>query len=229
MPPAGAGPDTPAGGFFVSLEGGDGAGKSTQARRLAEALRRGGRAVVLTRDPGGTAAGRAIRDLLLDRDEPLAPEAEIALFFADRAQNLAEVIRPALARGEAVVGDRFTDSTLAYQAYGRGLAPERILAVDRGITGGFRPGLTLVLDLPAEVGLARLERRARGERADSSGGPDRFEREAAGFHRRVREGFLALAAEQAERIVVVPADRPEDEVFAAVREAVEERFGPFRR
>lgn len=226
-PPGGAGP---AGGFFVSLEGVDGAGKSTQARRLAEELRRSGRRVALTRDPGGTRAGRAIRDLLLDRDEPLAAETEIALFFADRAQNLAEVIRPALARGEAVVGDRFTDSTLAYQAYGRGLARERILAVDRGITGGFRPHLTLVLDLPAEAGLARLERRVRGERPDSPGRtPDRIEREAAGFHERVRRGFLALAEEQPERIVVVPADRAEDEVFAAVRGAVEERFGRFPR
>lgn len=225
-PPGGAGP---AGGFFVSLEGVDGAGKSTQARRLAEELRRGGRRAALTRDPGGTRAGRAIRNLLLDRDEPLAPETEIALFFADRAQNLTEVIRPALARGEAVVGDRFTDSTLAYQAYGRGLAPERILAVDRGITGGFRPHLTLVLDLPAEAGLARLERRAGDGRPDSPGRPDRIERESAGFHERVRQGFLALAEEHPERIVVVPADRPEDEVFAAVRSAVEERFGPFSR
>lgn len=226
MPPRGAGPGaaaSPAGGFFVSLEGGDGAGKSTQARRLAEELRRGGRRVALTRDPGGTAAGRAIRDLLLERDEPLAPETEIALFFADRAQNLAEVVRPALARGEVVVADRFTDSTLAYQAYGRGLAPERILAVDRGITGGFRPHLTLVLDLPAEAGLARLERRARGER------PDRIEREAAGFHERVRQGFLALAEKHPERIVVIPAAPPEDEVFAAVRSAVEGRFGRFSR
>lgn len=226
MPPRGAGPGaaaSPADGFFVSLEGGDGAGKSTQARRLAEELRRGGRRVALTRDPGGTAAGRAIRDLLLDRDEPLAPETEIALFFADRAQNLAEVVRPALARGEVVVADRFTDSTLAYQAYGRGLAPERILAVDRGITGGFRPHLTLVLDLPAEAGLARLERRSRGER------PDRIEREAAGFHQRVRQGFLALAEEHPERIVVIPAAPPEDEVFAAVRSAVEGRFGRLSR
>lgn len=222
-------PPASASGFFVSLEGVDGAGKSTQARRLAEELRRDGRRAVLTRDPGGTAAGRAIRALLLDRDEPLSPETEIALFFADRAQNLAEVIRPALARGEVVIGDRFTDSTLAYQAYGRGLAPERILAVDRGITGGFRPHLTLVLDLPAGTGLARLERRARRERPDSPGRPDRIEREAAGFHDRVRQGFLALAEEQPERIVVVPADRPEDAVFAAVRSAVEGRFGRFSR
>lgn len=204
--------DGAAAGLFITLEGVSGAGKTTQARRLAEELRRRGRRVVVTRDPGGTRAGEAIRGLLLEQDEPLCPEAEIALFFADRAQNLAEVVRPALARGDIVVGDRFTDSTLAYQGQARGLGTERILAVDRGVTGGFRPHLTLVLDLPAEVGLRRLER------------PDRIEREAAQFHERVRAGFLAIAEEEPSRVTVIDAAAPPDAVFAEIRRAVEARL-----
>lgn len=204
-----SGPDA---GLFITLEGVSGAGKTTQARRLAEDLRRRGRRVVVTRDPGGTRAGEAIRRLLLEQDEPLCPEAEIALFFADRAQNLAEVVRPALARGDIVVGDRFTDSTLAYQGHARGLGTERILAVDRGVTGGFRPHLTLVLDLPAEVGLRRLER------------PDRIEREAEQFHERVRAGFLAVAAEHPVRVTVIDAAAPPDAVFAEIRRVVEARL-----
>lgn len=204
-----SGPDA---GLFITLEGVSGAGKTTQARRLAEDLRRRGRRVVVTRDPGGTRAGEAIRRLLLEQDEPLCPEAEIALFFADRAQNLAEVVRPALARGDIVVGDRFTDSTLAYQGHARGLGTERILAVDRGVTGGFRPHLTLVLDLPAEVGLRRLER------------PDRIEREAEQFHERVRAGFLAIAEEEPSRVTVIDAAAPPDAVFAEIRRVVEARL-----
>lgn len=200
-------------GRFITLEGVSGAGKTTQARRLAEELRRQGRPVVVTRDPGGTRAGEAIRRLLLEQDEPLCPEAEIALFFADRAQNLAEVIRPALARGEIVVGDRFTDSTLAYQGHARGLAPNRILEVDRGVTGGFRPDLTLVLDLPAEVGLGRLAQR------------DRIEREEVRFHERVRAGFLAVSEEHPDRVAVIDAAAPPDAVFAEVRRLVEARLG----
>lgn len=207
-----SGPGGPDAGLFITLEGVSGAGKTTQARRLAEELRRRGRRVVVTRDPGGTRAGEAIRRLLLEQDEPLCPEAEIALFFADRAQNLAEVVRPALARGDIVVGDRFTDSTLAYQGHARGLGTERILAVDRGVTGGFRPHLTLVLDLPAEAGLRRLER------------PDRIEREAEQFHERVRAGFLAIAEEEPSRVTVIDAAAPPDAVFAEIRRAVEARL-----
>ena len=207
-----SGPGGADAGLFITLEGVSGAGKTTQARRLAEELRRRGRRVVVTRDPGGTRAGEAIRGLLLEQDEPLCPEAEIALFFADRAQNLAEVVRPALARGDIVVGDRFTDSTLAYQGHARGLGTERILAVDRGVTGGFRPHLTLVLDLPAEAGLRRLER------------PDRIEREAEQFHERVRAGFLAIAEEEPSRVTVIDAAAPPDAVFAEIRRAVEARL-----
>ncbi len=196
-------------GRFLTLEGVSGVGKSTQARRLARWFSSRGQEVVTTRDPGGTALGQALRRVLLDSSEPVSAEAEIALFFADRAQNLAEVIRPALDRGAIVIGDRFTDSTLAYQGYGRGAPIPRILRMDEAVTGGFRPDLTLLLDLPPAVGLARLET------------ADRIEREAIRFHERVREGFWKLADEAPERIVRVDASGDPDEVWERVRTAVE--------
>ncbi len=207
-----AGPGLPASALFLSVEGVEGGGKSTLAQRLGARLRREGRRVTLTREPGGTAAGKVIRQLLLHGDGPLAPETELALFFAARAQNLVEVIRPALLRGEVVITDRFTDSTLAYQGGGRGLPVERILAVDRAVTGAFRPHLTLVLDLPVATGFSRLK------------GTDRIEQEAERFHRRVREVFLRIAREEPERVVVIPADNPPAAVFEAAWAAVSTRL-----
>lgn len=201
-----------AAGRFLSIEGGEGAGKTTLARRLAAELEAHGASVVRTRDPGGTHAGRAIRALLLDQPRPLCPEAEVALFFADRAQNLHEVIEPALEAGRTVIADRFTDSTLAYQGGGRGISRELILAVDRAITGGRRPDLTLVLDLPVEVGLARLERL------------DRIEREAVDFHERVRQAFLRIAGEDSGRVEVLDATTSPDDLFRAARDLVRARF-----
>ena len=207
-----AAPGAFAAGRFLSIEGGSGAGKTTLVRRLAAALEERGASVVRTRDPGGTHAGRAIRALLLDQPRPLCPEAEVALFFADRAQNLYEVILPALEAGRTVIADRFTDSTLAYQGAGRGISRDLILAVDQTITAGMRPDLTLVLDLPAAVGLARL------------GQPDRIEREAVEFHERVRRGFLRIAGHSPERVGVLDATRPPDEVFDAAWEAIRRRL-----
>ena len=206
------GPGLPASALFVSVEGVEGGGKSTLAQRLGARLRREGRRVTLTQEPGGTAAGKIIRQLLLHTDGPLAPETELALFFAARSQNLAEVIRPALARGEVVITDRFTDSTIAYQGGGRGLALERILAIDQAVTGGLRPHLTLVLDLPVATGFSRLK------------GTDRIEQEADRFHHRVREGFLRIAREEPERVVVIPADGTPREVFQAAWVAVAARL-----
>ena len=203
----------PASALFLTVEGIEGSGKSTLVVRLAERLRESGRRVTVTRAPGGTPAGRVIRELLLRSEGPLSPETELALFFADRAQNLAEVIRPALLRGEVVIGDRFTDSTVAYQGGGRGLPRERVRRVDDAVTGGFRPHLTLLLDLPVAAGLARLH------------GSDRFEGEAEEFHRRVREGFLRIAREEPERVVVISADKTPDEVFEAAWAAVAARLG----
>ncbi len=210
--PGTAGPELPASALFLSVEGVEGGGKSTLAQRLGAQLRRQGRQVTLTREPGGTAAGKVIRQLLLHGDAPLLPETELALFFAARAQNVAEVIRPALLRGEVVITDRFTDSTIAYQGGGRGLPRERILAVDQAVTGGFRPHLTLVLDLPVATGFSRLK------------GTDRIEQEAERFHRRVREGFLRIAREEPERVVVIPADQTPDAVFEAAWAAVSARL-----
>ena len=198
--------------LFLTVEGVEGGGKSTLAQRLGARLRREGRRVTLTREPGGTAAGRVIRQLLLHTEGPLAPETELALFFAARAQNIAEVIRPALLRGEVVISDRFTDSTIAYQGGGRGLPVEQILAVDQAVTGGFRPHLTLVLDLPVATGFSRLK------------GTDRIEQEAERFHHRVREGFLRIAREEPERVVVIPADQNPDAVFKAAWAAVTTRL-----
>ena len=193
---------------FVTLEGIEGSGKSTQARRLASQL---GRDTVLTQEPGGTDIGRAIRGLLLDHGHgPLAPAAEVLLFFADRAQHVAEVVRPALDAGRSVVSDRYTDSSIAYQGYGRGIDRALILAVARLATDGLQPDLTILLDLPVDVGLARAGRR---------GPHDRLESEVREFHERVRSGYLEMAKAEPARWVMVNAEGPADEVAARVREA----------
>ena len=206
-------PGFPASALFLTVEGIEGSGKSTLVGGLADRLRETGRRVTVTREPGATPAGKVIRDLLLHGEGPLAPETELALFFADRAQNIEEVIRPALRRGEVVIADRFTDSTVAYQGGGRGVPRERVQCVDFAITGGFRPHRTLLLDLPVAAGLARLS------------GTDRFEGEAEAFHQRVRDEFLRIAREEPDRVVVIPAGGTPDEVFDAAWAAVVPRLG----
>ena len=172
-----------------------------------------GRRVVRTLDPGGTALGRGIRDLLLHRPLAVSPEAELALFFADRAQNLAETIRPALAGGGVVLADRFTDSTVAYQGYGRGLGAERVLAADAAITGGFRPHLTLLLDAPVEAALRR------------SRSGDRIGDEARGFHERVRAGFLEIQRADPARVRLLDGLLAEEAVFAEASRIVAPMIG----
>ena len=169
---------------FVVLEGIDGSGKSTQARLLAEWLRASGRTVTLTREPGGTPLGERLRAIILDRAIDCAPRAELLMILAARAQHVAEVILPALQAGAMVVSDRFSLSSLAYQGYGRGLPLDEIRAADAAATGGVRPDLTLVIDVPLETVLARV-----GERAD------RFEGEGREFLQRVISGYRRLAAE----------------------------------
>ena len=220
-----AGPGLPAAAFFLSVEGVEGSGKSTLIRRLEERLREAGRRVTVTHDPGGTFVGTGIRRLLLHSEGPLAPETEVPLFFAARAQNLAEVIRPALERGEVVISDRFTDSTIAYQGGGRGLPLERILAMDQAVTGGLRPHLTLLLDLPATAGIARLSRPGLFGPTDVGKATDRIEKENSKFHEQVRQEFLRIAREEPGRVVVIPADRTPDEVFEAAWAAVSTRLG----
>lgn len=186
-------------GCFVTLEGGEGAGKSTLLRELA---RRAGdaREVVTCREPGGTALGERLRTALfatVDGEHPPTPEAELLVFNAARAQLVAEVIRPALERGALVICDRFADSTVAYQQHGRGLDAATVAAVNAAATGGLQPDVTFLLDLEPEQGFARSAHRT-----------DYVERETIAFHRRVRRGFLELAAAEPERWVVLDATRP---------------------
>ena len=193
-------------GLFITLEGPEGAGKSTNREYLAELLIQAGIEVVLTREPGGTPLAERIRELLLAPDsEVMAVDTELLLMFAARAQHLAGVIRPALARGAVVLCDRFTDATYAYQGGGRGLAHERIAILEQFVQGDLRPDLTLVFDLPVEVGLARAA--ARGKL-------DRFEQEQQSFFEAVRQTYLARAAQAPERYRVLDAAQPLSEVQA---------------
>ena len=197
--------------MFITLEGGEGVGKTTQQALLALQLRQAGYPCLCTREPGGTALGRALREILLHGD-PLTPLAELFLYAADRAEHVQKCILPALAAGQVVVCDRFTDSTLAYQGYGRGLDLEKIRQLNHLATGGLQPHLTLWLDLPPEVGLARAKAR------------DRLEQERLEFHRRVYQGFQALAAAEPQRIVRVDAQGSPAEVAARLWSVVEPRL-----
>nr|WP_246884238.1 dTMP kinase [Pseudomonas protegens] len=190
----------PVTGLFITLEGPEGAGKSTNREYLAERLRAAGIEVLLTREPGGTPLAERIRDVLLTPlEEVMNADTELLLVFAARAQHLATVIRPALERGAVVLCDRFTDSTYAYQGAGRGLSLARIAALEDFVQGELRPDLTLVFDLPVDVGLARASARGR---------LDRFEQEGQAFFQRVREAFLARAAAAPQRYVLVDAAQP---------------------
>lgn len=191
---------------LVTLEGGEGAGKSTQAERLAEALRASGERVVQVREPGGTATGEAVRALLLDPARgPSVDRAELLLYLAARAELTGTVIAPALARGEIVVCDRFIDASVAYQGGGRGLGVERVTALNAFATGGLVPAVTFLLDIEPEQGLARAAGRGR---------PDRIERESLAFHTRVREAYLALTADP--RVVRLDATRAEDDLHREI-------------
>jgi dTMP kinase len=212
-------------GLFVTLEGLDGSGKSTQIRRLADWLRRRGMEPVVTRQPGGTVTGDRIRELLLDsRSTSLAPVTEMALMFADRAQAVAEVIRPALESGKIVLCDRFTDSTEAYQGGGRELGSEIVLAFDRLICGGLKPDLTLLLLPGFEASLERARRRNRHEQARNGKDESRFEAEHDAFFRRIWEKYREIAAREPERVILVEGDLSIDEVHEQIVEAVSERL-----
>jgi len=206
-------------GLFLSFEGGEGSGKSLQARGLAQTLIERGRDVVLTREPGGTAAGERIRDILLHaREIPLGPEAQVLLFSSARAQLVREVIRPALDTGKIVIADRFFDSTVVYQGHGHGVSLEAIREVTRLAVGTLVPDRTFLLDVPVDVGLARS-----GWRAEEKW--DRFEADETDFHVRVRDAYLRLAAADPRRFVVIRADRDEAEVASAIRREVDALLG----
>lgn len=193
---------------FITLEGIEGSGKSTLVHRLSAEH---GALVVTTQEPGGTLVGRAIRDVILDRrNHAMTATAELLLYFADRAQHVETVVRPVLARRGTLVSDRYVDSSLAYQGYGRGVPLDLIRALAGIATGGLVPDLTFLLDVPVEVGLARVGRR---------GGEDRLEAEVRAFHERVRDGYHALAAQEPKRWVVLDGTSPAEEIYRQFVEA----------
>ena len=207
-------------GAFITFEGIEGSGKSTQISRLQQHLSEQGRPVRLTREPGGTPIGDQVRRILLDpANRLLDSTAELLLYAASRAQHLREVILPELKAGRIVLCDRFSDATLAYQGYGRGLSIPTIRELDRIVTAGLRPALTVLLDLPAETGLGR----ARGRNtAQGLHNEARFENEDLLFHNRVRDGYLRLAQEEPSRIRIVNAARKPEEIQDDVRKIVDD-------
>lgn len=198
-------------GLFVTFEGGDGAGKSTQAELLSDWLWERGHEVVRTREPGGTPLGIELRNLLLHGAE-VSPRAEALLYAADRAQHVATVVLPALERGAVVVQDRYIDSSLAYQGAGRVLSADEVRGISEWATEGLWPQLTVLLDIDPDEGSKR--------RASRGGSDDRLEAESVEFHRAVREGFLSLARQDPERFLVLDATAPASEIHARIVEAV---------
>jgi len=197
--------------MFVTFEGMEGAGKSTALKNVEAALRAEGADVVVTREPGGSTLGQSLRALLLDCRSRIVPDAELCLFLADRAQHVAEVIRPALAAGKVVLCDRYADSTYAYQGFARGMDPDRLRLLSDAVTGGLVPDLTLLFDVPVEVGLARAQARNKEEGTSVSEG--RFDSETLKFHTAVRGGFLKLAAADPQRMRIIDATAGRGEVL----------------
>lgn len=207
-------------GFFITIEGGEGAGKSTMLAFVRDWLARAGRETVVTREPGGTALGERVRDILLHAHElQIDAETEALLMFAARAEHLTRVIRPALDAGKVVLCDRFTDATYAYQGGGRGLPEERIAQLETWVQGALRPTLTLLLDVPVETGLERARRR---------GAPDRFEREQREFFERVRAAYLTRAQRDSQRVRVIDASRTPAEVQQQITRVLAEVVGAGR-
>jgi dTMP kinase len=207
--------------LFVTFEGIEGSGKSTQVERLASRLRTEGVEPLLTREPGGTELGRRVRELLLSTDAPpMGALAELLLYATDRAQHLEEVILPALSRGRLVLCDRYLDATLAYQGFGRGLGVETILRLHEEPPLDRRPDRTILLDLDAAIGLDRARERNREAGLEAAEG--RFEQERLAFHQRVRDGYLELAEAEPARFRIVPADGDPDRVGSRIDHALED-------
>ena len=205
-------------GIFITLEGVDGTGKSTHARRLRDYLHKRGIATVLTREPGGTKVGEQIRRLLLNpKITRMSSLTELTLMYAAREQHLEEVVRPALARGHVVVSDRYNDASFAYQGYGRMLGAQTVRSLDRIICGSTQPELTLLLDLDPQAALGRARKRNKQQRVKNT----RFENHGLKFQKLVRTGYLALAQKQPRRIKVIQADRPVAEIETDIRRIVD--------
>ncbi len=208
-------------GIFITLEGGEGAGKTTQIRLLSESLRAQGCDVVITREPGGTPEAEKIRDLLVKRDGgDWTPLAECLLLYAARQMHVENLIKPALAAGQIVISDRFADSTRAYQSFGHGLPLETVESLHKLSLGDFAPDLTFILDLPVDAGLARAGKRMAVDNSHE----DRFERIGGGFHERLRQGFLEIARRDASRCVVIDATRCVEDIAADLAAHVRERL-----
>lgn len=218
-------------GAFFAFEGGEGTGKSTQTRRLAGWLQERGFKVLLTREPGGTDFGKQLRDLLLHKDLPhLSMRAELLLYLADRAQHVDQAIRPALERGEIVVSDRFSDSSVVYQGMSRGLGVPAVKSLNRFATGGLSPDLVFLLDLSESLGRERALKRTQDLRGQKglSRGLDRMEREPDGFHQEVRKGFLKIAKQNASRFRVLDAQKEESAIAARIQKEVETKLRRMR-
>ncbi len=206
-------------GLFITVEGIEGVGKTTHIGFIAARLEEAGHRVVQTREPGGTKTGESIRQILLNTGgQSICFEAELLLIFAARAQHISEVIRPAMDEGALVLSDRFTDASYAYQGAGRGISSEKIGALEYWVQGALRPDLTLLLDAPVEVGLARV-----GKRSLFNTRADRFESEDSAFFERVRQGYLQLAAAEPTRIAVLDATASIAEVQAAIVRCLEQK------
>lgn len=214
-------------GQFITFEGVEGCGKTTQIRLLAEALRQKGKSVTLTREPGGCPISDKIRHILLDAENSaMTPLAELLLYAAARAQHIAEVIAPALESGAVVLCDRFTDATVAYQGYGRALDFQRIMQLNSMVASEYRPDLTILLDCPAETGLKRALDRIEKSSAENAAAlrEERFEKESIEFHKRVREGYLSLAARESDRFLVMDGSKGIAETAEAILGTVTDRF-----
>jgi dTMP kinase len=202
-------------GAFITFEGIDGSGKSTQLRLLANFLKTNGCEVLVTREPGGTPVGTRLRAALLDVQEEVDPLTELLVFAADRAQHVRRFLRPALASGQVVFSDRYADATVAYQGAGRGFEPELIAEIVELATGGLKPDLTLLFDLSVEDSTARTRRRSNGKQKS-----DRLDGESAEFHNRVREAYLRLARDEPERVKIVETNQPPELTHERVKEIV---------
>lgn len=202
-------------GRFITFEGIDGSGKSTQLRLLAAHLRARGRDVIMTREPGGTELGRQLREAFLETHEKVAPMAELLAFAADRAQHVEYLIKPALAAGKVVISDRYADATFAYQGAGRGFPADKVNQVIALATGGLKPDLTLFFDIPVEMAITRMS-----DRAESEAKANRMDAETAEFYHRVRDAYLTIAAAEPERFIIVEASGSVEEIQGKVDEIV---------
>ncbi len=212
-------------GKFITFEGLDGCGKSTQAEKLAAALRARGLSVVVTREPGGTPTAEKIRQLLLDtKTDGLAPMAELALMFASRAQHIQEIIAPALSAGQIVLCDRFTDSTEAYQGGGRKLGTEPVLELHRILCGNLQPDLTILMDTDAAMSVERARRRNQARGKKNARDENRFEQESAAFFERVHQAYLAIAKREPARVVIADARGTPDETHLRIMEFVRRKL-----